>query len=64
MSTWHQAHNLAAITALWEPHPTHWKCVTDHPNKFASTITFATEAEARAYAERTGDIVIAPRKQP
>ena len=31
-------------------------------NEFASAMTFATEAEARAYAERTGDIVIAPRK--
>lgn len=62
MSTWHQAQNPATTAALWAPHPTQWKCITDRPNEFASCIRFATEAEARAYAERTGDIVIAPRK--
>ena len=62
MSTWHQAQNPATTTALWAPHTTQWKCISDRPNEFASVMTFATEAEARAYAERTGDIVIAPRK--
>ena len=60
MSTWHQAQNPATTAALWAPHPTQWKCISDRPNEFASAMTFATEAEARAYAERTGDIVIAP----
>jgi len=62
MSTWHQARNPAVIADLWSPHPTQWKCVSDRPGEPASSISFATEAEAKAYAERTGDIVIAPRK--
>ena len=62
MSTWHQAQNPASTAALGSPHPTQWKCISDRPNEFASSIRSATEAEARAYAERTGHNVIAPRK--
>ena len=62
MSTWHQALNPAVAAALWAPHPTQWKVVSDRPNEFASMMTFATEAEARTYAERTECVVIAPRK--
>ena len=62
MSTWHQAQNPATTAALWAPHPTKWKCISDRLNEFASCMYFATEAAARTYAERTGDIVIAPRK--
>lgn len=63
MSTWHQNRNPAALAALWAPHPTQWKCVSDRFDRPAGSMSFETEAEAKAYAERTGDIVIPPRPQ-
>ena len=56
MNTWHQALNPTMTANLWATHPTLWKCVSDRPNEFASCMSFATEAEARAYAERTGAV--------
>lgn len=60
MSTWHQQRNPSALQALWQPHPTLWKCVSDKPNCMAGSISFATKDEARAYAKRTGDALIPP----
>lgn len=64
MATWHQAKNQLALALLWAPDPVRWKCVHDRYNQPASAIKFDTEQEARAYAARTGDVVIAPRPQP
>lgn len=60
MSTWHQNRNKAGLTALWQPHPTHWKCVSDKYGQCASSMTFENEQQARAYAARTGDAIIPP----
>lgn len=60
MSTWHQNRNPAALTALWLPHPTKWKCISDKPGQMASSMMFDNEVEARTYANRTGDVLIPP----
>lgn len=60
MATWHQRNNPAALTALWTPHPTRWKCVSDRWNRPAGSIVFDSAAEANAYAAKTGDVVIPP----
>lgn len=61
MSTWHQDNNQAAIGALWSPHPTKWKCISDRHGCMASCTTFDSEGEARAYALKTGDVLVCPR---
>lgn len=60
MATWHQQRNPAGLQALWKPHPTEWKCVSDKHNQFASSMSFTDETEARAYAKRTGNVLIPP----
>lgn len=62
MATWHQeqARKRAGGTGLWYPHPTEWKCVSDKPGQFASSMSFTDEAKARAYCEKTGDALIPP----
>jgi len=61
MATWHQSQNQAAIKALWTPHATKWKCISDKHDRPASCMTFDDRKSAKEYAERTGDILIAPR---
>lgn len=61
MSTWHQSKNTSALMALWSPHPTKWKCVSDRFDRPASCMTFDSKEDAEAYALKTGDVVIAPR---
>lgn len=62
MSTWHQQRNPRALAALWTPHPTEWKCVSDKYGQCASSISFQEEQDARAYAAKTGDTLIPPRQ--
>jgi len=62
MASWHQLKNQSALVALWTPPPTSWKCVADTPGEPASCMTFDNEADAKRYCEKTGDVLIAPRK--
>lgn len=64
MSTWHQERNPAGIAALWAPHPTKWKCISDRHGQFATSMMFEDEAAAKAYAAKTGDVVIPPGGRP
>lgn len=63
MSTWHQDKNPAGLMQLWLPHPTKWKCISDKLHQHASSMTFEDEAQARAYARKTGDILIPPENK-
>jgi hypothetical protein len=60
MATWHQQRNPEGLRSLWQQHPTQWKCISDRPNECAGSISFNDEAEARAYAAKTGDRVLPP----
>jgi hypothetical protein len=61
MSTWHQDRNPQGLQALWQPHATDWKCVSDKPGQLASAMCFAREDEARSYCERWGCVLIPPQ---
>lgn len=60
MSTWHQDRNPGALQALWTPEPGKYKCVSDRPGQAASCMSFDNQADAEAYCEKTGDILISP----
>lgn len=60
MASWHQNQNGAGLSSLWAPDPSRWKCISDKPGRFASCMSFETEEQARAYAAKTGDIIIPP----
>lgn len=61
MSTWHQNKNQPALAALWSPHETKFKCISDKPGKLASCMTFDTLEDAQTYCSKTGDILIPPK---
>ena len=61
MATWHQERNAAGLSALWEPHPSAWKCIDDKPGRPAGSISFECESKAKAYAEKTGAHLIPPK---
>jgi hypothetical protein len=63
VSSWHQDRNPGGLRALWTPHPTKWKCVSDRAGQLASCMSFDDEAEARAYAAKTGGILIPPQPE-
>lgn len=58
MATWHQ--QKAGLSGLYAPHWREWKVVDDKPNQFASAVCFGDESTARAFAEKTGGLLIAP----
>lgn len=64
MATWHQSRNTSGIAALYAPHVTAWKVVCNPRGEFASGIAFKTQAQAIAYQEKRGGIVIAPHGIP
>ena len=59
MATWHQSRNAAGLSALWTQGK-NWKVIDDKPGQLASGIEFADEAKARAYAAKTGGVLIPP----
>lgn len=64
MSTWHQNQNPAALMKLWQREPGKWKCISDRPGQPASCMSFDNEADAVRYCANTGDVLIAPPKEP
>lgn len=60
MASWHQQRNPGGLAALWQPHPTNWKIVSDKFNEFASSISFEDEGQARLYVVRNGGHLIPP----
>ena len=63
MSTWHQQQNPTNLQLLWKPEPGLYKCVSDKPNQTASCMVFDNEAQARAYCQHTGDVLVMPPKE-
>ena len=59
MSTWHQRKG-GALAGLWQPHPVHFKCVSDRPEQFASSMLFDDLEQAKSYCERTGNVLVMP----
>jgi hypothetical protein len=60
MATWHQQKNPTALAALWAPHPTQWKCVSDKPGQMAGCASFTDKQKARDFCDNTGAVLIPP----
>lgn len=60
MATWHQNRNAGGMRALYAPHESGWKVVSNPVGALASAIVFREESAAIAYQKRCGGIVIAP----
>lgn len=63
MATGHQEKDRGAIAALWSPVPGKFKCVSDRHGRCAGAIIFDNLADAQAYCEKTGDVLIAPTQE-
>lgn len=61
MATWHQSKNVAGMQALWSPPAVGYKVVVDRPHEMAFAAHFASELDAKAYADKTGGRVLSPK---
>lgn len=60
MSSWHQNRNRAALTALWQPLPDRYKCVSDRPGQPAGCMILADRVAVEQHAVKSGTVLIPP----